>query len=305
MADNLVIFGHTYNGVEGFKATDTNNNEITYIPGGSAPVLKTLQLSYLPTESLISDTETPPQGYDGFDEVQVTVSAIPSSYVGSGVTRQAAQTIHPSTSDQSIATSQYLTGAQTIKGVLLTNLLAENIKSGVTVKVGDSTDDDCVTSVLGTYTGGVTAATGEITLASDFSLSATPAAFPLQLSFVPDFFFLAMTNASWAAKSAPSGGLYEIIMVKKAYTPPFRQSSSVSTDSFTLDHYTILAYNVTTTTDAATTNGYNLNGVTFVNNTYQQRFYFSNDGKLYVGRYSTASSKMFAGTYRYFAIKLP
>lgn len=165
MADNLVIFGHTYNGVEGFKATDTNNNEITYTPGGSAPALETLQLSYLPTESLISDTQTPQQGYDGFDEVQVTVSAIPSSYVGSGVTRQAAQTIHPSTSDQSIATNQYLTGAQTIKGVLLTNLLAENIKKDVVVKVGDSTDDDCVTSVTGTYegSGGSSVKTGTFT----------------------------------------------------------------------------------------------------------------------------------------------
>lgn len=153
MADNLVIFGHTYNGVEGFKATDTNNNEITYTPGGSAPVLETLNLSYTPSETAISDTQTPSTGYDGFDEVNVSVSAISSSYVGSGVTRQGAQTIHPSTNDQSIAASQYLTGAQTIKGVLLTNLSAENIKKDVVVKIGDSADDDCVTSITGTYEG--------------------------------------------------------------------------------------------------------------------------------------------------------
>lgn len=153
MADNLVIFGHTYNGVNGFKAKDTNNNEITYTPGGSAPVLETLNLSYTPSETAISDTQTPSTGYDGFDEVNVSVSAISSSYVGSGVTRQSAQTIHPSTNDQSIAASQYLTGAQTIKGVLLTNLSAENIKKDVVVKIGDSADDDCVTSVTGTYEG--------------------------------------------------------------------------------------------------------------------------------------------------------
>ena len=69
------------------------------------------------------------------------------------LTTQAAQTIHPSTSDQTIASQMFLTGAQTIKAVTLTNLLAENIKSDVTVKIGDSTDDDCVASVLGTYTG--------------------------------------------------------------------------------------------------------------------------------------------------------
>lgn len=70
------------------------------------------------------------------------------------VTTQAAQTIHPSTSDQSIAASRYLTGAQTIKAVTTSNLTADNIKQGVTVTVGDSTDADCVASVTGTYSGG-------------------------------------------------------------------------------------------------------------------------------------------------------
>lgn len=67
---------------------------------------------------------------------------------------QAAQTIHPSATDQTIASGKYLTGTQTVKGVLLTNLDAGNIKKDVVVKVGDSTDDDCVTSVTGTYEGG-------------------------------------------------------------------------------------------------------------------------------------------------------
>ena len=71
----------------------------------------------------------------------------------SQLTTQAAQTIHPSTSDQTIASGKYLTGEQTVKGVLLTNLSAGNIKKDVVVKVGDSVDDDCVTSVTGTYEG--------------------------------------------------------------------------------------------------------------------------------------------------------
>ena len=62
---------------------------------------------------------------------------------------QAAQTIHPSTSDQTIASGRYLTGNQTIKAVTVSGLLASNILSGVTVKIGDSTDDDCVMSVSG------------------------------------------------------------------------------------------------------------------------------------------------------------
>lgn len=204
--------------------------------------LETKQVSFTPSETAQSQSVTPGSGYDGLDEVDVSVGAIDSSYVGSGVTRRSssdlsasgatvnvpagyyeqaaskavssgsakppttisgsgatlstgtntitlqktvsatprvtagyvdqgtsdsvllslnanvttktAATIHPSGSDQTIAASQYLTGAQTIKGVQLTNLLAENIKEGVVVEVGDSTDSDCVTSVTGTYQGG-------------------------------------------------------------------------------------------------------------------------------------------------------
>lgn len=98
-----------------------------------------------------------------------TVSVTPSvtaGYVSSGtagnssvslqasVTTKAAATIHPSTSDQTIASGTYTTGAQTIKAVALANLTADNIKKGVTVTVGDSTDADCVASVTGTYEGG-------------------------------------------------------------------------------------------------------------------------------------------------------
>lgn len=70
----------------------------------------------------------------------------------SQLTAQAAQTIYPSTSDQTISSGQYLTGTQTIKGVVVTGLTAANIVSGVTVKIGDSADDDRITSVTGTYT---------------------------------------------------------------------------------------------------------------------------------------------------------
>lgn len=70
------------------------------------------------------------------------------------LTTQAAQTKYPSTSDQTIPSGRYLTGTQTFKGVLLTNLTAGNIKKNVVVKVGDSADDDRIASVTGTYEGG-------------------------------------------------------------------------------------------------------------------------------------------------------
>ena len=162
----------------------TNLASVTVAVPGDTPTLQTKSVSYTPTESAQSATVTADQGYDGLDEVNVSVGAISSSYVGSAIDRrdstdlsasgatvtapagfyesdatktldeQAAQTIHPSTSDQTIASGKYLAGDQTIKAVTTTNLTAANIVSGVTVEIGDADDSDCVASVTGTASGG-------------------------------------------------------------------------------------------------------------------------------------------------------
>lgn len=207
------------------------------IPSGT-PTLQTKTATYTPTESQQTATITADSGYDGLEEVDVTVGAISSTYVGSGITQRSssdlsasgatvtapsgyyasnatktvtsgtatpassisgtsatvstgtntltlsktvsntpqvsagyissgtsgnssvsltasvttkgATTYHPSTSNQTIASGTYLTGAQTVQAVTVSNLTAGNIANGVTVKVGDSSDDDCVTSVTGT-----------------------------------------------------------------------------------------------------------------------------------------------------------
>lgn len=117
----------------GSNAVDMQGGFVT--GGSSGAVLQSKTVS--PSES--AQTIKADNGYDGLS--QVTVNAISTTYVGSGVTKKAAATYTPSTSNQTIAASQYLSGAQTIKGDA--NLVAGNIKSGVSIF-----------GVTGTYAGG-------------------------------------------------------------------------------------------------------------------------------------------------------
>ena len=114
MSDTLEIFGTEYTNVAGFKATDDNGNTKTYVrPQGtksisangtgidvtayasvdvavpsSSPTLQTKTKSYTPTETAQSETVSADSGYDGLDEVSISVGAISSTYVGSGITRR-------------------------------------------------------------------------------------------------------------------------------------------------------------------------------------------------------------------------
>lgn len=88
------------------------------------------------------------------DIIEPKTAMLANGIVTTGsVTTQGAQTIHPSTSNQTIASGRYLTGTQTINAVTH-NLTADKIVQGFTAKIGDSSDDDCVASIVGTASGG-------------------------------------------------------------------------------------------------------------------------------------------------------
>lgn len=127
--DSNLIASNIKKGVTIFNVTGSYN-EAT---GG--PTLQSKTVS--PSES--TQMVSPDSGYDGLSKV--TVNAISSTYVGSDVTKKSAATYTPKTTDQSIASGQYLSGTQTIKGDA--NLVAGNIKSGVNIF-----------GVTGTYAGG-------------------------------------------------------------------------------------------------------------------------------------------------------
>lgn len=141
-----VISGKTFTSAAGLKITGTHECN----GGSSTPTLQAKTVA--PSES--QQTVSPDSGYDGLSSV--TVDAISTTYVGSGVTQKSAATYTPTTSDQTIASGQYLSGAQTIKGDA--NLIAGNIKSGVSIfgvagsYAGSSSSGSSMTMKSGTTT---------------------------------------------------------------------------------------------------------------------------------------------------------
>ena len=155
------------------KSVTPSTTAQTVTPTGNSYYLDSVTVDAMPTGSAtpaasISGSSASKVIGNGTITLSKTIANTPqvtAGYVGSGtqgntsvelsasITTKGATTYHPSTSNQTIASMTYLTGTQTINAVTH-NLLAENIKSGVTLKIGDSSDDDCVASVLGTYSGG-------------------------------------------------------------------------------------------------------------------------------------------------------
>lgn len=73
-----------------------------YPTGGGSANLETKSVSYTPSETAISDTLTPSTGYDGFDQVNVSVGAIPDDYVGSAITQRDDTDLYASVADSNL-----------------------------------------------------------------------------------------------------------------------------------------------------------------------------------------------------------
>ncbi|MBP5710319.1 MAG: hypothetical protein J6W84_05015 [Bacteroidales bacterium] len=151
-SDQYINIPTGYNSAGGYYKVNAVANGSATGPSslsGSSATVSTGTNTITLTKTGVTTTPTVSSGYVASATASTATVALTAS-----VTTKAATTYHPSTSDQTIASGTYTTGAQTIKAVAVSGLSADNIKSGVTVKIGDSTDDDCVASVTGTYSGG-------------------------------------------------------------------------------------------------------------------------------------------------------
>lgn len=171
------------------KVGDANNaSRITQVTGTYAPA--TSSLTVTPTETAQTFNATGVYGYK-----PVTVNAISSTYVGTGVTMRSSADVtftesagqfavysgyysstffkditrygggnfYPSKNDQIISSYMWLNSSITIKSVIISNLTASNIVNGVVVKIGDVSNASRITQITGTYAGIIPTGTSTIT----------------------------------------------------------------------------------------------------------------------------------------------
>ena len=123
---------------------------------GSGATLSTGTNTLTLTKSGITTTPTVTSGY-----VTTATSSSATVTLTASVTTKGAMTYNVSTSDQTIGGNQYLTGAQTFRGVTTNNIDANKIKSGIVITVGDSDNAARIKSVTGTFTSSSTVSSGQ------------------------------------------------------------------------------------------------------------------------------------------------
>lgn len=108
--------------------------------GGSAPVLQTKSATYTPTESQQTETITPDSGYDGLEQVNVTVSAMPTGTAGTPTATKGSVSNHSVTVTPSVTnTTGYISGG-TKTGTAVT-VTASELTSGSETKTANGSYD--------------------------------------------------------------------------------------------------------------------------------------------------------------------
>lgn len=184
MADTLEIFGTEYTNVAGIKATDDNGQTKTYIrpqgtksitsngtgidvssyatvdvsvSGGSTPTIDSLSVTPSETEQTFNSSSV-----DGYKPV--TVSAISSTYVGSGITRRSSTDLTASGATVTVPSGYY--SSQATKSVSSGSAGTPSATKG-TVSNHSVSVTPSVTNTTGYITGGTKTGTAVTVSASE------------------------------------------------------------------------------------------------------------------------------------------
>lgn len=182
-------------------------------------------------------------------------------------------------------------------------LISKTITQNGTYNASDDNADGYSSVTVNVSSSGPKVETGTLQLTSDFSLTTSAQTIPnLQLSFKPDYFMLTPDRTSFEARASYSGGLWELVAFKKSLFAPYASSSSVSPEAVSTNDYGFF-YRSNVVSNSSVSCGYGLGAQSFLGQNYYSRYAVNDDGTISVGRYSSASTKIFAGKYKYIAIK--
>lgn len=199
MADTLKVFGKTYTGVTGIIATDTSDTDKTYVrPQGSksitangtgidvasyatvdvnvssgAPSLQTKSKTYTPTTSQQTESITADSGYDGLQQVDIKVNAMPSGTAGTPTATKGTVTNHSISVTPSVTnTTGYISGG-TKTGTAVTVSASELVSGTLSITSSGTKDvtNYASASVASGTAGTPTATKGTV---SNYSISVTP-----------------------------------------------------------------------------------------------------------------------------------
>lgn len=131
---------------------------------GGGGTYQTKTKSYTPTESTQSEDVTPDEGYTGLEKVTVNVTAISSTYVGSGVSRKTSSDLQVSNAKVTAPAGYYesAASASVASGTAGTPTATKGSVSNHAITVTPS-----VTNTTGYITGGTKTGTGVSVAASE------------------------------------------------------------------------------------------------------------------------------------------
>lgn len=117
------------------------------VSGGGGATLQSKSVSFTPTESAQSSVVTPDTGYDGLSEVNVSVAAISSTYVGTGITRRSSSDLTASGATVTVPSGFYQSQAtKSVTTMTLPTSAASTSTTGYTSKatIGRSTSNQYI-----------------------------------------------------------------------------------------------------------------------------------------------------------------